>query len=87
MIEHVPAVTKVNAPPEVIVQTPVVVELKLTANEDVAVAVPAKVGVVPKFLAPGFGKVMVCAPLGVAEMDAPEATLVPIPLAAVTVKV
>lgn len=43
---QVPAVTKVRAPPEVIVQTPVVDDVKLTVRPEDEVAV--KVGVVPK---------------------------------------
>ena len=50
--------TKVRAPPEVMVQTPVVPEVKVTARVDDAVAV--KVGVVSKFCAPGLANVMVC---------------------------
>lgn len=57
MIVHIPAVMKVNAPPLVIVQTPVVEELKLTVRPDVAVA--DKVGVVPRFWAPGLLNVIV----------------------------
>ncbi len=82
---QVPAVTKVKAPPEVIVQTPVVDEVKLTVKPEVAVAL--SVGVVPKFCAPGLAKVMVWLALGVAELEAPDAVLVPIALVAVTVKV
>jgi hypothetical protein len=44
---QVPVETKVNAPPLVTVQTPVVEELKLTVRLELAVAV--SVGVVPKF--------------------------------------
>src|SRR3569623_3777503 len=50
-IVHVPVVTKVNAPPLVTVQTPVVLDVKLTVSPESLVAV--KVGVVPKFCAPG----------------------------------
>jgi hypothetical protein len=53
-----PAVTNVNAPPEVIVQTPVVVDVNVGVKPEEAVAV--KVGVVPKVCAPGGLKVMVC---------------------------
>ena len=45
-IVQVPAVTKLRAPPEVIVQTPVVDELKLTVRPESDVAV--SVGVAPK---------------------------------------
>src|SRR3569623_69408 len=49
---QVPVETKVSAPPEVIVQTPVVLDVRLTVSPDVAVAV--NVGVVPKFWPPGL---------------------------------
>jgi hypothetical protein len=45
------------------------------------------VGVVPKFWAPGFAKVMICVPLGVTELEAAEALPVPALFVAVTVKV
>lgn len=77
--------TNVNVPPEVIVQTPVVVEVNVGVSPEEAVA--DKVGVVPKVCAPGLVKVMVCGALGVTAFDAPEAGPVPIPLVAVTVKV
>lgn len=80
-----PAVTKVITPLLVMVQTPVVDELKLTVRPELAVAV--KVGEEPKFCTPGLAKVMVCSPIGVAELEAPDATLVPMALVAVTVKV
>ena len=86
-IVQLPAVTKVSAPPLVMVQTPGVDDVKVGARLEVAEAVDEKLGVVPKFCAPGFGKVMVWLPLGVAELDAPDAVLVPMPLVAVTVKV
>ena len=85
LIVHVPTVTKVKAPPEVMVHTPVVDEVKLTVRLDVEVAL--KVGVVPKFCAPGLVKVMVWLALGVTLLDALEAEPVPAELAAVTVKV
>jgi hypothetical protein len=72
------------------VQTPVVDELKVTVKLSVPVAesaVAVRVGVVPKFCVPGLAKVMVWLPLGVAELEAPDATLVPMALVAVTVKV
>jgi len=82
---QLPAVTKVNAPPEVTVQTPVVDELNVTGLSDVAVAV--SVGVVPKFCAPGSAKVIVWLAFGVTALDTAEAGPVPAPLVAVTVKV
>ena len=66
-----PAVTKVKAPPLVIVHTPVVLELNVGVRLDDAVAV--NVGVVPKFCAPGVLKVMVCGALGVTLFDAADA--------------
>src|SRR3569623_17213 len=61
LMVQVPAVTKVSAPPEVIVHTPVVLDEKLTVSPEVEVAV--SVGVEPKLCAPGLLKVMVCARL------------------------
>jgi hypothetical protein len=81
---QVPAVTKVKAPPLVMVHTPVVLEVKLTVRPELAVAV--RVGLVPKFCAPGLAKVMVCDPLGVTLLDAADADPVPAELVAVTVK-
>ena len=81
---QLPVVTKLKAPPLVIVHTPVVDELKLGVKLELAVAL--SVGVVPKFCAPGLLKVMVCAALGVIALEAPEAAPTPAELAAVTVK-
>jgi hypothetical protein len=78
-------VTNVNAPPLVIVHTPVVVELKIGVRLELAEAL--NVGVVPKFCVPGLPKVMVCAAFGVTLLDAAEGEPVPTPLVAVTVKV
>src|SRR3569832_2337925 len=82
---QVPVETKVSAPPEVIVQTPVVLDERLTVSPDVAVAV--NVGVVPPLCAPGLAKVMVWVPFGVTLFDADEALPVPTLLVAVTVLV
>ena len=82
---QVPVVKKVSAPALVIVQTPVVLEEKLTARPELAVAL--KVGVVPKFCAPGFAKVIVWLALGVTLVDAAEAAPVPAEFVAVTVNV
>lgn len=82
---QVPAATKVTAPPEVMVHTLVVDEVKLTGRPASEVAV--RVGVVPKFCAPGLAKVMVCVALGVTELEASEDGLSPAELLAVTVKV
>ncbi|MNT88388.1 hypothetical protein D3C72_2289420 [compost metagenome] len=68
-----------------IVQTPVVDEENVGARLEEAVA--DSVGAVPKFRAPGLANVMVWLPLGVAALDAPDATLVPMALVAVTVNV
>jgi len=57
LMMHGPAVTNVMAPPPVIVQTPVVAELKATLSPEVELA--DRVGVVPKFWAPGLVKVIV----------------------------
>jgi hypothetical protein len=57
LIVQVPTVTKASKPPVVIVQTPVVEDVKVGVRLDVAVAV--RVGVVPKFCEPGLVKVMV----------------------------
>src|SRR3569623_532964 len=84
-IVHVPVVTKVNAPPLVTVQTPVVLAVKLTVSPESLVA--AKVGVVPKFCAPGVANVIVWAPFGVTVFEAAEALPVPALLVAITMKV
>ena len=82
---QLPTVTKVKAPPDVIVHTPVVEEVKVTVALEVAVAV--NVGLVPKACVPGSAKVIVWVAVGVTALDAAEAGLVPAPLVAVTVKV
>jgi hypothetical protein len=81
---QVPVVIKLNAPPEVIVQTPVVEEVKLGVKLELALAV--NVGVVPKLWLPGLLKVMVCAAIGVTLLDALEAEPVPAEFVAVTLK-
>ena len=80
-----PAVTKVRRPPDVMVHTPVVVDVNETGNPDVALA--PSVGEVPKFCAPGLANVMLWVPLGTTALDAAEGALVPTALVAVTVKV
>ena len=77
-------VRRVNAPPVVMVHTPVVLEVKVTVSPELAVAVSD--GVVPKFCAPGLLKVMVWPAMGVTLLDAAEAELVPAPLLAGAVK-
>ena len=82
---QVPAVTNVSTPPDVMVQTPVVDDVKLTVNPESAVAV--SVGVVPKFCVPGLLNVIVCAARGVTLFEAFDAGPVPALLDAVTVNV
>ena len=77
--------TNVNPPPLVMVQTPVVVEVKVTARAEEAVAV--SVGDVPKFCVPGLLNVIVCVAWGVTEPEAAEALPVPTEFVAVTAKV
>ncbi|MPM98539.1 hypothetical protein SDC9_145727 [bioreactor metagenome] len=81
----VPAVIKVSTPPDVTVHTPVVWLVNVTGSPESDVAV--RVGLVPKFCAPGLSKVMVCVALGVTLFEAAEAVPVPTPFVAVTVKV
>ena len=86
MIVQVPAVTKVSAPPVVMVHTPGVEDVNTGVNPESEVAV--SVGVVPKFCALGLAKVMVCVALGVMLFEAAEAPPVRgTALVAVTVKV
>ncbi len=82
---QLPALTKVSAPPAVMVHTAGVDEENVTASPELAVA--ANVGDVPKFCAGGWAKVMVWLAFGVAGLLALEAVLVPTALVAVTVKV
>ena len=82
---QVPAVTNVTAPSEVMVQTPVVDEVKVGVRPESEFA--EKVGVVPKFCEPGLVKVMVWVAFGVMELEAEDAGPVPAELSAVTVKV
>lgn len=67
------------------VHTPVVAELKLVVKPDEAVAL--RVGVVPKFCAPGLAKVIVWLATGVTELEAVDAEPVPAELVAVTLNV
>jgi hypothetical protein len=85
LIVQVPVLTKVSAPPLVTVQTPVVLEEKVTVSPEEAVA--ASVGVVPKFCVPGLLNVIVCGARGVTEPEAAEALPVPAEFVAVTLKV
>src|SRR5262249_1527159 len=91
---HVPVVTKVSAPPEVTVQTPVVVDENETARLESDVAV--SVGGGPKFCPPrvaegvfwdACGGPVVDGAQGVTLFDAAEALPVPAVFVAVTVNV
>ena len=82
---HVPTVTKASTPPLVIVQTPEVDDVKETVNAELDVAV--SVGVVPKFCATGFAKVIDWESFGVTLDEATEAPDKPTLFVAVTVKV
>jgi hypothetical protein len=75
----------VNAPPLVIVHTPVVDEVNVGVKPESDVAL--KVGVVPKLCAPGLVNVIVCGAFGVIEFDAVDAALVPAAFVAVTLNV
>jgi len=57
LIVQVPAVRNVTTPPLVTVQTPVVLEVNVTASPELAVAV--SVGDVPKLCVPGLAKLIV----------------------------
>jgi hypothetical protein len=82
---QVPVVTKLKAPPLVIVHTPVVDEVNVGVKLELAVAL--SVGVAPKLCAPGLVKVMVWTAIGVTALEALDAPLVPAALMAVTLKV
>jgi len=82
---QVPAARNVNVPPDVVVQTPGVDEVNVTARPEVALALT--VGDVPKFCAPGLANVMICGAAGVMLFDAADAAPVPAAFVAVTVKV
>ncbi len=81
---HEPVLTKVNAPPLEMLQTPVVVEVNVGVKPEVDVA--ASVGVVPKLCADGCANVMVCVPCGVTD-TVPDAALNPTALRALTEQV
>ena len=82
---QVPVLTKARVPSLVMVHTPVVLEVKVGASPEVAVAL--RVGVVPKFSAPGLAKDIVWLAFGVTLFEAAEAGPVPALLVVVTVKV
>jgi hypothetical protein len=85
LMVQVPAFTKVAAPAEVIVQTAVVDEVKVTACPELETAV--KVGVVPKFWVGGWAKVTVGGGAGVTMFEAADSGLLPTPFVAWTVNV
>lgn len=82
---QVPAVTKVSAPPLVMVHTLDVLLENATGRPELAVA--PVVGDVPKFWAPGLMKLMLWLARGVTGNELPESAPVPAELVAVTVKV
>ncbi len=82
---HVPAATKISAPPPETVQTAVVAEVNVTGSPLLAVAV--SVGAVPMVWAPGFANVIVWLPRGVTLLLGADGVPVPALFVAVTVKV
>ncbi len=82
---QVPADTNASTPPPLIVQTPLVDDVSVTVSAESDVAV--SVGVVPKFLVPGFTNVIDCTAIGVADVDATDAVDVPPVFEAVAVNV
>ncbi|MFQ0815864.1 hypothetical protein AVM02_08085 [Brucella anthropi] len=84
MIVQVPGAIMVREPIGVIVQTLVVAEENTTGKPDVESAV--NVGVAPKLIFPGFGKLIVCFAIGVKEIEGVEAGPVPELFLATTVK-
>jgi hypothetical protein len=77
LIVQVPAVTNERRPPDVMVQTPVVLELNVGVRLEVATAV--KFGVVPKFWAPGLLKVIVCGDVAIGVTEFEEDEFGPVP--------
>jgi hypothetical protein len=82
---QVPVDTNASTPPPLIVHTPVVDDVSVTASAESDVAV--SVGVVPKFLVPGFANVIDCTAIGVTDADATDAADVPPLFEAVAVNV
>lgn len=82
---QMPVDTNARTPPPLIVQTPVVDDVSATASAESDVAV--SVGVVPKFLVPGFANVIACTAIGVTDADATDAAEVPPLFEAVAVNV
>ena len=85
LILQVPVDTNARTPPPLIVHTPLVDDVSVTASAESDVAV--SVGVVPKFLVPGFANVIACTTFGVTDVDAADATEVPPLFEAVAVNV
>ena len=85
MMLQVPAVTVVRTPLDVMLQTPLVDDVKTGARLEDAVAV--RVGDVPKFWVPGFANVIVWLASSVNWFEAADGEPVPAVLVAVTVKV
>ena len=84
LILQVPVDTNARTPP-LIVHTPLVDDVSATASAESDVAV--SVGVVPKFLVPGFATVIACTAIGVTDADATDAAEVPPLFEAVAVNV
>ena len=84
LILQVPVETNARTPP-LIVHTPVVDDVNVTVSAKSEVAV--SVGVVPKFLVPGFANVIACTAIGVTDADATDAAEVPPLFEAVAVNV
>ena len=72
---HVPVDTNASTPPPLIVHTPLVDDVSVTVSAESDVAV--SVGVVPKFLVPGFANMIACTAIGVTDVDATDAADVP----------
>jgi hypothetical protein len=82
---QVPVDTNASTPPPLIVHTPLVDDVSVTVSAESDVAV--SVGVVPKFLVPGFANVIACTAIGVTDADATDAVDVPPVFEAVAVNV
>jgi hypothetical protein len=72
---QLPIDTVVNTPAEVMVHTSGVVDVKVTAGPPVGLDVAVRVGLAPKFTAPGFGKLMVRVGFGVTLPEGADAGL------------
>ena len=85
LILQVPVDTNARTPPPLIVHTPVVDDVNVTVSAKSEVAV--SVGVVPKFIVPGFANVIVWTAIGVTDADATDTAEVPPLFEAVAVNV